>query len=195
MKKNNRKYVSAVSVIVIVLFVFACASTKKEISSEPYGAGSSETESQKGTGEQAGMMKEESLKEEDLKIAAVREQTAKEQWEIEKTAFSNEDILFEFDSAVLTPQAQEVLRKKANWLKDRPRISVIIEGHCDNRGTNEYNLALGDRRAYSTKSFLVDLGIQESRLDTVSYGEERPLDPRNNDEAWAKNRRAHFVIE
>ena len=70
----------------------------------------------------------------------------------------------------------------------------MIEGHCDERGTAEYNIALGERRARSAMDFLVDLGISASRLSTVSYGEERPLDPRHNEAAWAKNRRAHFVI-
>ncbi len=76
-----------------------------------------------------------------------------------------------------------------------PDITVIIEGHCDERGTNEYNMALGNRRAESVKSFVVDLGIAPERLTTVSYGEERPLDPRHNEEALAKNRRTHFVID
>ena len=80
-------------------------------------------------------------------------------------------------------------------MKENPRAKIIIEGHCDERGTNEYNLALGDRRAFSSKSFLVDLGISDSRLRTVSYGEERPLDPGSDEGAWAKNRRAHFVIK
>ena len=72
---------------------------------------------------------------------------------------------------------------------------MTIEGHCDERGTDEYNLALGDRRANSAKSFLVDLGISPRRLTTISFGEERPLDPRHNEEAWAKNRRCEFVID
>ena len=71
---------------------------------------------------------------------------------------------------------------------------VTIEGHCDERGTNEYNLALGERRAGSAKTFLMDLGIEGSRLDCISYGEERPVDPGHNEEAWAKNRRGHFTI-
>ena len=74
-------------------------------------------------------------------------------------------------------------------------VSVIIEGHCDERGTNEYNMALGDRRASSAKSFLVDLGVESRRLTTISYGEEKPIDPAHNEAAWAKNRRAHFVID
>ena len=76
-----------------------------------------------------------------------------------------------------------------------PDVSVIIEGHCDERGTSEYNMALGDRRAQSAKSYLVDLGIGSRRLMTISYGEERPLDPSHNERAWAKNRRDQFVIE
>jgi len=74
-------------------------------------------------------------------------------------------------------------------------VSVIIEGHCDERGTSEYNMALGDRRARRAKTYLVDMGIVAERLATISYGEEKPLDPRNNEEAWAKNRRGHFDID
>ena len=72
--------------------------------------------------------------------------------------------------------------------------SIVIEGHCDERGTAEYNMALGQRRAEETKKYLINLGIKESIIKTISYGEERPLDPGNNEEAWAKNRRAHFVV-
>ena len=106
-----------------------------------------------------------------------------------------EDIYFEFDRSTLTAESQEILRKKAKWLKANRNTRVVIEGHCDNRGTNEYNLALGDRRAASTKAFLVNLGISPSRMVTISYGEERPLMNGQNEEAWAKNRRAHFEVE
>lgn len=109
-------------------------------------------------------------------------------------AVMQEDIYFEFDKSTLTPAAQDSLLRKAEWLRENPDATATIEGHCDNRGTNEYNLALGDRRAESAKAFLVDLGIEASRLTTISYGEERPVDPRNNEEAWAKNRRDHFVV-
>jgi peptidoglycan-associated lipoprotein len=109
--------------------------------------------------------------------------------------FINEDIYFEFDQSTLSPEAQEILRGKAGWLSSNPEAFVIIEGHCDERGTNDYNLALGDRRSQSAKRFLMDMGISGSRLETISYGEERPLDPASNEEAWAKNRRGHFVIK
>ena len=105
-----------------------------------------------------------------------------------------EDIYFEFDKSTLTPAAQDNLLRKAEWLRENPDATVTIEGHCDERGTNEYNLALGDRRAESAKSFLIDLGIDPSRLTTISYGEERPVDPRHMEEAWDKNRRDHFVV-
>lgn len=106
--------------------------------------------------------------------------------------FINEDIFFEFDSSVLSAEAQELLRRKADWMREHPMVSVIIEGHCDARGTNEYNLALGERRAQSVKSFVADLGIEGGRMRTVSYGEERPLMTGDSEEAWARNRRAHF---
>ena len=105
-----------------------------------------------------------------------------------------EDIYFDFDKSTLTPAAQDNLLRKAEWLRENSDATVTIEGHCDERGTNEYNLALGDRRAESAKAFLVDLGIDPSRLTTISYGEERPVDPRNMEEAWSKNRRDHFVV-
>ena len=105
-----------------------------------------------------------------------------------------EDIYFDFDKATLTPSAQDNLLRKAEWLRENSDATVTIEGHCDERGTNEYNLALGDRRAESAKAFLADLGIDPARLTTISYGEERPVDPRHTEEAWAKNRRSHFVV-
>jgi peptidoglycan-associated lipoprotein len=105
-----------------------------------------------------------------------------------------EDIYFEFDKATLTPAAQDNLLRKAEWLRENPNTAVTIEGHCDARGTNEYNLALGDRRAESAKAFLVDLGISASRLTTISYGEERPVCNQQDEECWAKNRRDNFVV-
>ena len=82
-----------------------------------------------------------------------------------------------------------------NLLKDNARWRVLVEGHCDERGTAEYNLGLGEQRALSTKRYLVSLGVGESRFQTISYGEERPVDRRSNEEAWAKNRRAEFRVE
>jgi peptidoglycan-associated lipoprotein len=112
-----------------------------------------------------------------------------------KEEFPKVDIYFEYDSSALTPESQDNLRDNAKWLEENPDASVIIEGHCDERGSNEYNMALGDRRAKSVKTFLVDLGTAAQRITTISYGEEKPVDPGHDETAWAKNRRAHFVIE
>jgi peptidoglycan-associated lipoprotein len=105
-----------------------------------------------------------------------------------------EDIYFDFDKATLSPASQDNLLRKAEWLRENSDVTVTIEGHCDARGTNEYNLALGDRRAESAKAFLVDLGIAASRITTISYGEERPVCTQQNEECWAKNRRDNFVV-
>jgi len=105
------------------------------------------------------------------------------------------DIFFEFDKATLTPEAIEILTQNSDWLKNNADVAITIEGHCDERGTNGYNLALGDRRAESVKTFLTDLGVDRSRLTTLSYGEERPFDRGNDETAWARNRRAHFLIK
>lgn len=113
----------------------------------------------------------------------------------EKRRFSDQNIHFAFDSSELSSMAMTLLKEKAEFLKNNTGVSVTIEGHCDERGTTEYNLALGERRAQSAKNYLVNLGISASRLNTVSYGEERPLDPGHGESAWQKNRRAHFVIK
>ena len=107
----------------------------------------------------------------------------------------NDDIYFDFDSAVLKYKAKDSLVNKAEWLRMNPNASVIIEGHCDERGTSAYNIALGDRRAQSAMDFFLDMGIDIHQLSTISYGEERPVDIAHSEEAWALNRRAHFVIE
>ncbi|MDM8537600.1 peptidoglycan-associated lipoprotein Pal [Desulfobacterales bacterium HSG17] len=109
--------------------------------------------------------------------------------------FINEDIYFGFDESSLSAEAQMILRRKAEWMRNNPGTSIIIEGHCDERGTTEYNLALGDRRAESVKIFLANSGLSVSRMATISYGEEKPLDPGHTEYAWSMNRRAHFIIE
>jgi peptidoglycan-associated lipoprotein len=113
---------------------------------------------------------------------------------LDGTLYGLEDIHFEFDQSSLTSEAQEVLKRDADWLRSNSSVAVEIEGHCDERGTIEYNLALGDRRARSAKDFLVNLGVSSTRMRTISYGKEMPLDPGHNEGAWAKNRRDHFTI-
>jgi peptidoglycan-associated lipoprotein len=104
------------------------------------------------------------------------------------------DIYFDFDQYDLTGDARRILTENAKVLVAHPTLIIQIEGHCDERGSNEYNLALGERRAVSVKLYLIKLGVQGSRLSTISYGEELPVDTGHMEEAWAKNRRCHFVI-
>lgn len=191
--------ISALALALALLVTFSISScAKKRISSQPATSTPTAEEARRRAEEEAKQrelerqkaLKEEELGEEGLsgKMAAARTESA-------KATFENEDIHFEFDSIQLSPIAQEILTKKAVWLRANPTAKVTIEGHCDSRGTNEYNLALGEGRAQSAKAFLVDLGIDSSRLNTLSYGEERPIDRAQTEEAWAKNRRDHFVIE
>jgi peptidoglycan-associated lipoprotein len=105
-----------------------------------------------------------------------------------------EDAFFDTDRFDLTPAAREALAKNAAWLQNHPTIMILVEGHCDERNTREYNLALGERRASAVQEYLVLLGIPSQRIQIISYGEERPFALGNNESAWQLNRRAHFVI-
>lgn len=129
------------------------------------------------------------LEEERLrKEAALKEAAAA------RSQFESEHVFFAYDSSALDATAQDTLRRKAQFLRTID-VATVVEGHCDERGTVEYNLALGDRRAEAAKKFLVDMGIDASRLTTVSYGEEKPLEAGHSEDAWSKNRRAQFVVK
>jgi peptidoglycan-associated lipoprotein len=154
--------------------------------------------------EEPSVKKEEAAKAE---AERAKETQAKEQFEkslvAEKTpgiageVFESsllKDIHFDFDRYNLRPGDASILRENAALLKKYPNVKIQIEGHCDERGTVEYNLALGERRANSAKDYLVSLGISQARISTISYGKEKPLDPGHNEDAWAKNRRAHTVV-
>jgi len=171
-----------------LLFTASCA--KKTVKSD---SSATVVEAQKPADDAAVQAKEQQVAAE--AAAQMAEETAQRDAMMLKNMFESESIYFEFDSAALTPVSQGILSGKADFLRDNPGTQVIIEGHCDERGTPEYNLALGDRRAESAKSFLVNIGIDPSRFTTVSYGEENPVDTGHDEEAWAKNRRAKFLVE
>lgn len=109
-------------------------------------------------------------------------------------ANAGERVYFDVNQATLNRSSQTVLNRQAAWLKRNRRISIVVAGNCDERGTREYNLALGARRAQVVKNYLVSLGINSNRIRTVSYGKERPIDARSNQQAWARNRNAHTQL-
>ena len=104
------------------------------------------------------------------------------------------DVFFDFDKYDIRPSDAKVLDTNATWLKTNDNL-VLIEGHCDERGTNEYNLALGERRAKATMNYLVGQGVQANRITIISYGKERPTCTEHSEACWAKNRRAHFLVK
>ena len=141
--------------------------------------------------EAARLVKEQADRERALREQAEREQAAK----AAATAEVNiRDINFDFDQSNIRPDAREILKANADVFLKNSTATIMIEGYCDERGTAEYNLALGERRAQEAKKYLINLGTKASQIKTISYGEERPLDPGHNEEAWANNRRAHFVV-
>ena len=195
-KTMNRISASATIIVAVSLMTAGCA--KKTIDTVPHGRPSVSTpageETAAGTAA-AGSDPDQGVREEGLAESGERSRNLSAAAIAERDTFENQDILFEFDSAVLSKTAQTILRDKAQWLLANAAVTVIIEGHCDDRGTNEYNLALGEKRAQSAQSFLLTLGVDLSRMSTVSYGEERPLVDGVSEEVRARNRRAHFVIE
>ena len=199
----KRKWMYMGIIVIVLGFLITVSCAKKVVQSEPAveeaaaapAAAEVDISAQEKAAGQSDMKAEEDLRQNQL-----AEQAAKEA-EVEKTKmadmqiFIDEDIYFDFDSSVLRDMAKNVLSRKAKWLRMNTDTSVIIEGHCDERGTSAYNIALGDRRAQSVKSYLVDLGIDAAQLTKISYGEERPVESGTGEKNWAKNRRAHFVVE
>lgn len=187
--------VLVILLIVSALFLFSCG--KKEIKSEGIAS-----QPPAPVGEEAEKAKKQvQLKEQEPSAQGLKEKTLSEEEArrlkeaAEKAHFESEDIYFEFDQYVLSDTAKKNLNKKAQWLKAFPAAKALIEGHCDERGSAEYNLALGQKRADAAMQYLVSLGINANRLSTISYGKEKPLDPGHTEAAWAKNRRDHFVLK
>ncbi len=169
--------------------VFATSCAKKTIKSEPGIATTEEGAGTQVVGE-GNVLEEQRLEEE-----RVREEAKARRVRAERKEFLNDHIYFDYDKSNLDATAKGNLKSKASWLVAHPNVTVVIEGHCDERGTNEYNMALGDRRAQSARNYLVDLGIKRHRLTTISYGEEKPLAMGSDERSWANNRRDQFVIE
>ena len=193
------------------LFLFSCG--KKEIKSEEVAVKQPppvEDEAEKAK-QRARLREQQELAEKEMRERALKEQEAQRLREEEarkreeearrqkdaaaKAQIESEDILFDYDQYLLSKEAKELLSQKAQWFKAYPSAKAVIEGHCDERGSAEYNLALGQKRADAAMQYLVSLGIEVGRISTISYGKEKPLDPGHTEAAWRKNRRAHFVIK
>ncbi len=189
-------------ILVLSLGLLAQGCPKKTVMREEPSASQSAAEK-----ERARLAAEQALREQEAK--AREEAARKAQAEFEKSLVAKKypgiegevfetsllkDVFFDFDRYDIRPQDAEILKENAMVLTKYPNVKIQVEGHCDERGTQEYNLALGERRANAVKRYLVSLGISPDRISIISYGEERPFDPGHTEEAWAKNRRGHFVI-
>ncbi len=195
----KRKWIILAMLLVIPAMLVTVSCAKKAVMTEPStDTAADEAARQAELEKQKAMERQKKMEEERLaaeRAASLKNEAMQRDMMMAKNRFLNENVYFDFDNATLDAVAQDLLKQKAMWLRDNPDANVVIEGHCDDRGTNAYNLALGERRAESAKAFLVNLGVAGARLTTISYGEEKPVDMGQNEESWAKNRRAVFVLE
>ena len=188
----------------MIFLIFSCAQKNKNIKSV-YSNGQAGNKPIPSFSVFKGEKPEKKIKSETIDEEKIKSEEENEREELQNEnlpegayvidGFVIKDIHFDFDSFIIKPQDIPYLEKLAEFLKEHPDYRITIEGHCDERGSEMYNLALGQRRANAVKKFLINLGISSERIDTISYGEERPLDPGHNEEAWAKNRRCHFEIK
>lgn len=187
---NRKLFLLALLVVGVALFAVGCKSGTKDVETIPAPAEPA-VEPVEQPVEQPVEVKDEGWKQERPDVAEVAEPTIAElnAKGVLKTVF------FEFDKSDLSDETRALLRANADWMRAHGKYSVVIQGHCDERGTIEYNLALGQRRAAAVRDYLSSLGVETARMRTVSYGEERPADYGHTEGAWAKNRRAEFVIE
>ena len=183
----KRTMTTLMLVLVCSFLVFVTACAKKQVQVSQPGKESPAAVAKPGEKESA------KVEIKDTDEAKRRELEKAQMFANEMKMFESENIYFDFDKSDLKADAQAVLKKKADWLRRNPGYSLKVEGHADERGTNEYNLALGERRASSAKKFLATLGIAENRISIISYGEERPANPGNGESAWAENRRGVLV--
>jgi len=190
MRKSRAWIFGAIMLAMLLALGVSCA--KKQVTMETQEMAADESQ-QSAEDEAARREAEEArLQEQRAREARQRQEASSMSEAARKAAFEDEEIHFDFDKYVLTPQAMMVLDDKAAYLREHPEVRVLVEGHCDDRGSNEYNLALGDRRANSAKNYLVKSGVAESRITTISYGEEQPLCMQQNESCWYRNRRGHF---
>ena len=165
----------------LVFFLAACSTTPKD-TADSSGTGS--TSSSDASSTEEGTITETSAESASIEPGSQEDLIVN----------VGDRVFFDYDSSELDSDAQELLQDQVAWLKQYSDVSVIIEGHCDERGTREYNLALGEKRAQSVKNYLISLGVSSDRVSTISYGKERPAVVGSNDGAWAQNRRSVTIV-
>jgi len=177
-----------------MLLALGVSCAKKQVTMETQEMAAEEGAAQQSAEDEAARREAEEarLREQRAREARQRQEASSMSEAARRAAFEDEEIHFDFDKYVLTPQAMMILDDKAAYLREHSGVRVLVEGHCDDRGSNEYNLALGDRRANSAKNYLVKSGVAASRITTISYGEEQPLCMQQNESCWYRNRRGHF---
>jgi peptidoglycan-associated lipoprotein len=178
------------STLSVALLVFAVGCAKKELVKSTDTASGAAASTLPPTETQVG--KQEPIVTETMKPEGTQTAMAGVAATQEKPS-DFPDIHFDFDKSFIREDAKPILQEVADYLKANRAASILVEGHCDERGTAEYNIALGERRAESTKTYLVSLGVKAGAVSTISFGEEKPIDPGHDEVAWERNRRAHFV--
>lgn len=175
-------------ILIVLLMIFVAGCAKKYVAPPQEPAAQKETVKKEPVEQAKKEMVKETVepKEAKLQEGAVSAKTE------EPSALK--DVLFDYDKYSIRDDARPVLDNVASFLKKNGTINISIEGHCDERGTNEYNLALGEKRAKAAKDYLISLGVMPARLSIITYGEEKPLCTEHNETCWQKNRRAHFVV-
>ncbi|MCK5657808.1 MAG: peptidoglycan-associated lipoprotein Pal [Deltaproteobacteria bacterium] len=192
MRKSRAWIFGAIMLAMLLALGVSCA--KKQVTMETQEMAAEEGAAQQSAEDEAARREAEEarLREQRAREARQRQEASSMSEAARRAAFEDEEIHFDFDKYVLTPQAMMILDDKAAYLREHSGVRVLVEGHCDERGSNEYNLALGDRRANSAKNYLVKSGVAASRITTISYGEEQPLCMQQNESCWYRNRRGHF---
>lgn len=190
MRKSRAWIFGAIMLAMLLALGVSCA--KKQVTMETQEMAAEEGAAQQSAEDEAARREAEEARLREQRAQEARERQAALSEEARRAAFEDEDIHFDFDKYVLTPQAMMILDDKAAYLREHSGVRVLVEGHCDDRGSSEYNLALGDRRANSAKNYLVKSGVAASRITTISYGEEQPLCMQQNESCWYRNRRGHF---
>ncbi|MEE8316287.1 MAG: peptidoglycan-associated lipoprotein Pal [Syntrophobacteria bacterium] len=190
MRKSRAWIFGAIMLAMLLALGVSCA--KKQVTMETQEMAAEEGAAQQSAEDEAARREAEEARLREQRAQEARERQAALSEEARRAAFEDEDIHFDFDKYVLTPQAMMILDDKAAYLREHSGVRVLVEGHCDDRGSSEYNLALGDRRANSAKNYLVRSGVAESRITTISYGEEQPLCMQQNESCWSRNRRGNF---